>query len=161
MNMVDIVFHDDTRRSGPFEDNLSQFLSTVISREGHADSELNLVFCNDEFIHSLNKQYRGKDLPTDVLSFSQLDDAEDGDDGFGGGEDGEAEILGDVVVSLDRAKAQAEEAGVPLDEEIARLSIHGTLHILGYDHETGEEDEREMFEKQDALLEEFLARESR
>ena len=68
---------------------------------------------------------------------------------------GEPRTLGDIVISIDRARAQAEEYGHSLRREIAFLAVHSTLHLLGYDHETGEADEREMFARQDKIMNEI------
>jgi probable rRNA maturation factor len=66
------------------------------------------------------------------------------------------ELLGEIIVSTETAKKQAEEYGIAEEEELARLAIHGLLHLLGFDHETSEEEEKIMFEKQDAYLNGFL-----
>lgn len=91
----------------------------------------------------MNREYRGKDRPTDVLSFSQTE----GD--FPGVE---PDILGDVVISIDTAGRQAEDKGVSLEREIDILLIHGILHLAGYDHEKSREEERRMREREKALL---------
>lgn len=85
-----------------------------------SDPEISIVLCDDAFIQTLNAEYRGKNKPTDVLSFAQDD----------------PNILGDIVISLPTAACQAEAAGWPLESEIALLGIHGLLHLLGYDDET-------------------------
>ena len=84
------------------------------------DPEISVVLCDDLFIQDLNRDYRGKDKPTDVLSFAQND----------------PDVLGDIVISLPTAARQAAAAGWPLESEIALLGIHGLLHLLGYDDET-------------------------
>ncbi|MGI4789259.1 MAG: rRNA maturation RNase YbeY [Janthinobacterium lividum] len=84
------------------------------------DPEISLVFCDDPFIQSLNAEYRGKNKPTDVLSFAQDD----------------PELLGDIIISLPTATRQAEAARWPLENEITLLGVHGLLHLLGYDDET-------------------------
>ena len=100
--------------------------------------EISVTFTDNEKIHLLNKEYRGKDAPTDVLSFPM----------FEGGEieyDDESDVpcmLGDIVISLERAVSQAEEYGHSLEREAAFLAVHSVLHLLGYDHERStEEDE--------------------
>ena len=100
-----------------------------------------LITDNDE-THELNLEYRQKDSPTDVLSFPLFD------------EDGnlDEEELGDIVISLERAKAQAEEYNHSLKREVAFLTAHSMLHLLGYDHENGEQ---EMYTKQDDILNEL------
>ncbi len=105
------------------------------------NAEVSVTLCDDEKIHLLNREYRGVDAPTDVLSFPIFDET---DDDFA--------VLGDIVISLERAKSQAEEYGHSFEREVAFLCVHSVLHLLGYDHETGEEDEKEMFEKQDRIM---------
>ncbi len=96
-------------------------LAALLRHEGITnDPEISVVFCDDPYIQALNAQYRGKDKPTDVLSFAQED----------------PEILGDVVLSVPTADRQAKAAGWPLEHEIALLGVHGLLHLLGYDDET-------------------------
>lgn len=102
--------------------------------------EISLLITNDETIHLLNKEYRQKDKPTDVLSFPMEDDI----------------MLGDIVISLDTAKNQAQEREIGLEREIAFLFIHGLLHLLGYDHETSVEDEKEMFALQEEILKKLI-----
>lgn len=101
------------------------------------------MLTDDESITILNGEYRGIEEPTDVLSFSQ----HEGEDGFAP----EENILGDVVISVETAKRQAEERGAELDSEIDLLLVHGILHLLGYDHAEPEESEK-MFARQAELL---------
>ena len=102
--------------------------------------EISLLITNDETIHQLNKEYRQKDKPTDVLSFPMEDEV----------------MLGDIVISLDTAKNQAQEREIGLEREIVFLFIHGLLHLLGYDHETSVEDEKEMFALQEEILKKLI-----
>ncbi len=96
-------------------------LAALLRHEGvPGDPEVSIVLCDDDFIQSLNAQYRGKDKPTDVLSFAQDDPA----------------LLGDIVISLPMAACQAEAAGWTLENEVALLGIHGLLHLLGCDDDT-------------------------
>ena len=122
-------------------------------------AEVSLVFTDDDEIHALNRDYRGVDRPTDVLSFCQNEGDEDFDDesaDFAGCEEDEGnEILGDIVISVPTAIRQAAEAGKSPEEEISLLIIHGTLHLLGYDH-AEPEDEREMFTLQNEILRKCL-----
>lgn len=106
----------------------------VLAALGHTRSELSLSLVDDEEIRALNGQWRGKPRPTDVLAFSMLE-----------GEHAEhrGKLLGDVVISTETARRQARARHRSLDEELARLLIHGTLHLLGYDHER-DADAREM-----------------
>ena len=97
---------------------------------GIENAELSILVTDDEGIRALNKKYRGKDRPTDVLSFPI------------GEKVGDKLILGDVVISEETALRQARELGHSLKEEVARLVVHGIIHLLGYDHEKGGEEEK-------------------
>ena len=100
-------------------------------------AEVSLTFASAEYIHSLNKQFRGVDRPTDVLSFPLYDDGD-----FDPIECSMGAALGDIVISVPRAKEQAEEVGNSFVKEVCFLAVHSTLHLLGYDHErSAEEDE--------------------
>lgn len=109
--------------------------------------ELSVTLTDDETIRALNREYRGLDRATDVLSFPMFT--------FKGAdvppESGEF-TLGDVVISVERAETQAKEYGHSVRREIAFLTVHSILHLLGWDHETGEEDERAMFAMQDEIM---------
>ncbi len=114
------------------------------------DTEVSVVFTDNEKIRELNREHRNKDSATDVLSFPMYD--------FRNGEeilDGETAELGDIVISLERAGEQAEEFGHSFKREVAFLTVHSVLHLLGYDHELSEEDEKEMFAIQDEIMEEI------
>lgn len=111
--------------------------------------EVSLTFTDDEGIRELNRRYRSIDRATDVLSFPQIDFGTDGVDLS----DNSYKILGDIVISLERARAQAAEIGHSLEHEAAFLCVHSTLHLLGYDHVTSEEDEKIMFGKQKEIIE--------
>ena len=103
----------------------------VLQSLDKTQSELSILLTNDEKIRSLNCDYRGKDRPTDVLSFPQEDDMED--------ESGNS-WLGDVVISVETASRQAEDHHLTLDQELMLLIIHGVLHLLGFDHEQSKKD---------------------
>lgn len=143
--------------------------------------EVALSFVDDETIHALNKEYRGIDRPTDVLSFSMLeaspeeieivygsdDDADEWDDdeeendesdvgesadaGDDDDDDEFPEPLGDIIISVPTAIAQAEEYGHSIERELGFLFVHGFLHLLGYDHQD-EASEKQMFAKQEQVL---------
>lgn len=106
---------------------------------------MSVLITDDAQIRSLNKTYRGVDAPTDVLAFAQAE----GDEGGGCPE--EEGLLGDVVISVETARRQAEERGHSLDDEVDVLVAHGLLHLLGHDHDTPER-EKLMFDKQAELL---------
>jgi len=124
----------------------SKLLSKIAHRAlevlGLNKAEFSIVLVSDAQIKRLNKLYRNKDKPTDVLSFP-----------IGEKVNGWL-ILGDIVISVDTAKKQAQELGYSLEEELKRLLVHGLVHLLGYDHELGGEEEKKFFE-----LEEFVLRE--
>jgi probable rRNA maturation factor len=115
------------------------------------DAELSVLLCSDAVIHALNRDWRGKDRATDVLSFAQRE-------GEGGAPAG---LLGDVVISLDTAARQARERGETLGRECDRLLIHGLLHLLGYDHERSRAEARRMQARERALGRALAARRSR
>ena len=112
-------------------------------------AEISVSFVNNAKIHELNREYREKDRPTDVLSFPMWE-KEELDDGTA--LDGHAVTLGDIIISAEKAKAQAEEYGHSIERELAFLSVHSTLHLLGYDHEVSEEEEKYMNDKQEEVL---------
>lgn len=114
------------------------------------NAEISVSFTDDESIREINREHREIDAATDVLSFPMLDgDNEECDINPATN----AVILGDIVISLERARKQAEEFGHSFTREVAFLVVHSVLHLLGYDHVTNEEDEKAMFAKQDAVLE--------
>jgi len=113
------------------------------------EAEISVTLTDNESIRALNSEYRGIDRETDVLSFplfeGEFPETEDG---------GEAVKLplGDIVISVEKAVAQAEEYGHSFHRELAFLCVHSVLHLLGYDHELSPDDEREMFRRQDEIL---------
>jgi probable rRNA maturation factor len=108
--------------------------------------EVTVVVTTDEAVAELNKQYRNTDGPTDVLSFPALDPTP----GFVVAPEMDA-YFGDIIIALPYTRQQAARVGKPLRDELRLLAIHGTLHLLGYDHAEPEE-EAEMWAKQDAIL---------
>lgn len=117
-------------------------LETLIAHNSE-DSEVSVLLTDDPHMTQLNREYRGIDAPTDVLSFAMRE-----------GEDNNnlnANILGDVVISLETADRQAKEETHSLEEEVAFLTVHGVLHLLGYDHQSQNE-ACVMFEKQNIIL---------
>ncbi len=113
------------------------------------DCEVSVTLCDNAHIRALNKQYRDKDAATDVLSFPMYDAAELPQDGE---IDGETVLLGDIVISIERAAEQAAELGHSTEREIAFLAIHSTLHLLGYDHERSKEDDEDMCRRQREII---------
>jgi len=100
---------------------LESVADRALAAVGRPGAEMSVTVTNDRRLHELNRVYRGKDKPTDVLSFPY---------------DEEGGPVGDVVISVDRALAQADERGHSLQRELELLTLHGTLHVCGYDHET-------------------------
>ncbi|MEK7435201.1 MAG: rRNA maturation RNase YbeY [Cyanobacteriota bacterium] len=109
------------------------------------DTEVSITFTDNTEIQQLNKEYRNKDYPTDVLSFPF-------DNEFNLPVNN---ILGDIIISLEKSTEQAIEYGHSFNRETSFLIVHGILHLLGYDHEN-EEDEKEMFDLQKELLKDFI-----
>lgn len=118
----------------------------LVEEEIDESAEVSVTFVDNEKIRALNNEHRGIDRETDVLSFPAFTD-----DGFEVNPENDAIILGDIVISLEKAKAQSEEYGHSTLRETAFLIAHSLFHLLGYDHET-EAEEKEMFEKQENVL---------
>jgi probable rRNA maturation factor len=120
-------------------------------QEVDEESEVSITFVTNDRIQEINKEYRQKDYATDVISFAMEEMGE-----------GEMEllgvdmprVLGDIIISTAKANEQAEEYGHSYLRELGFLTVHGFLHLLGYDHET-EEDEKVMFARQREILDEF------
>ena len=114
-----------------------------------ANGEVSVTLTNNEYIHTLNKQYRGIDRPTDVLSFALNESEEPEIEG-----EPEVDVLGDLVISVERAEEQAADFGHSVRREMAFLTVHGMLHLLGYDH-MEEADRIEMEEEQRYVMEQL------
>jgi len=157
---------------GDWTKRLEQLLAIAGEQENVVSGEVALTFVDDEAIRELNREYRGLDKPTDVLSFAMTEigdgeleilypgEDESGEYGDGGAEAGDreddddaeyVEPLGDIVISVPRALEQSREYGHSAEREIGFLFVHGFLHLIGYDHQS-EEDERIMFAKQEEIL---------
>ncbi|MGP1431523.1 rRNA maturation RNase YbeY [Treponema sp.] len=120
------------------------FLHTVLAQLEHSNWDLSVVFCNDAFIHELNKTYRHIDSATDVLSFEQGDEYDD--------EDGSLRFnAGDIVISLDSLRSNAENFNVTMNEELKRLLVHGILHLSGMDH-SDNDPQQPMLQLQEKIL---------
>jgi probable rRNA maturation factor len=120
MNVVEITVGESAAASSGLQadwlENVAPFVEAMLEHLGIDGRELSVLFCADPFIATLNKQYRGVDGPTDVLSFQY------------------SETAGDIAISLDTLASNAREFNVPMDEELKRLLVHGVLHLTGYDH---------------------------
>ncbi|TVP85015.1 MAG: rRNA maturation RNase YbeY [Alkalicoccus sp.] len=148
MNDFDIEITDHSGKLTDEQNSLiRQVIETAMIKENvAAGSEVSVSIVDDEEIQNLNRDYRGKDEPTDVLSFALNEGVED--PGF---TEDAPNIMGDVIISLERAAAQAEEYGHSLDRELSFLAVHGFLHLNGYIHDS-EEQEKEMFTLQEEIL---------
>lgn len=155
---MEITFIDEQALVTPEKiseiETLLNFAATHLAIE--PDAEMSVTFMNNDEIQVINREYRGKDAPTDVISFAFEEEGE-----------GEIEIffdeenaldlprtLGDIMISVERAKEQASEYGHSFDRELGFLALHGFLHINGYDHMTPE-DEKEMFGLQKEILDAY------
>jgi len=127
-------------------ETVEKLLNFIVEKENLNNCVFNIIITDNEYIHKINKEYRGIDRPTDVISFALEDNTDFIEPDF--------RVLGDIYISLDKAKEQALEYGHSFLREICFLTVHGLLHLLGYDHMI-EEEEKIMFEKQDEILNEF------
>lgn len=133
-----IHFRNETKGSGIDTRRLKRTALTLLKAVDEEGSALSLTLVGDSEIQEINREHRGKDKPTDVLSFPMFDEASP------------ERLLGDVVISVDTARRQAAEYDAPLENEIHRLLIHGILHVLGHDHE--EAGERARMEAEERRL---------
>ena len=148
--ILDISWEEESilfERREPLAAMLSQAIKEAIRlSDGPEEAEVSLMLVDDQRIHALNLEYRGVDRPTDVLSFAlQEESDEEPDSEF------EDDMLGDIVISAERAREQAGEYGHSFEREIVYLAVHGTLHLLGFDHEE-EKDKEEMRSKEEAVM---------
>ena len=121
--------------------------ATLACERFDRDAMVSVTFTDNEGIREKNREFRGIDVPTDVLSFPMYD-MKNGDMPL----DGEICELGDIVLSLERAAEQAEEFGHSYERECAFLTVHSVLHLLGYDHVNSEEEEAEMRARQRVVM---------
>ena len=129
---------------------LREAIDTTLDFEDfNAVCEVSVTFTDNEGIRELNKKFREMDKPTDVLSFPLLDFEGDCEEPP---IDELISNLGDIVISLERAKEQAEEFGHSFAREVAFLTVHSMLHLLGYDHEKGEDEDKEMRARQSEIM---------
>ena len=156
MFTIDFSDHTDLVKNEWYEQIDS--LLTFAKKQEHIDSEaeLSVTFVDKDEIQNINKMYRDKDKVTDVISFALEEDEPEIDMN----ELDIPRVLGDIIICTDVANEQAENYGHSFERELGFLALHGFLHLLGYDHMT-DEDEKEMFGRQDAILNAYgLTRES-
>ena len=142
MRIMEIYWDNNEQLTAEQLDLLTRAAGAVIKYESADDiAEVSVSFMSVEEIQALNRDYRGKDTPTDVLSFPVNNTLAMGP----------GRPLGDIVICTEVARRQAEEYGHSLERELAFLLVHGLLHLLGYDHETPE-DEAKICAAQDEIL---------
>jgi len=148
-----IYFQDHTNEiSTEYINLLEEIIKFAAKKEKVTqEAEVSINFVNNKEIQELNRNYRQKDQPTDVISFA-LQEPVDGELDIVG-EDIPL-VLGDIVISVEKAEEQAREYNHSFERELCFLAVHGFLHLLGYDHMT-EKDEKEMFQKQELILGDF------
>lgn len=153
MLSIDILYED----IDPIDKELEALLIRCLEAAGQREDvsgEVVVTIVSNERIHELNRDYRGVDRPTDVLSFAMNESGEGEMDIYLDESEFDEfpNMLGDIIISLPKAKEQAEDYGHSLERELGFLAVHGFLHLLGYDHGT-EEEEKEMFSRQEEILE--------
>ncbi|API90570.1 MULTISPECIES: rRNA maturation RNase YbeY [Virgibacillus] len=147
-----IDFHDVTNSvESDYIDVIQRLITFAASKEGVTQqAEVSINFVNNKEIQELNRNYRQKNTPTDVLSFP-MQELGEGEEEVNILDEDLPILLGDIVISVDKAKEQAEAYHHSLERELTFLALHGFLHLLGYDH-LSEEDEKRMFSRQDEIL---------
>jgi probable rRNA maturation factor len=139
---IDVNFGPDVAADAAAQD-IEPAVRQTLEYEGIEAATIAVTLLADPQITDLNRQYLQHEGPTDVLSFPLYEEGE--------------EPVGDIYIGYDQARRQSAELDVPLGAELARLAIHGTLHVLGYDHpDDGARDQSEMWERQEAILRAFL-----
>lgn len=150
-----ILLSSDLEGEFPYAALLERAITAALEAEGVATPcEVDVLITDDEGIHQINLEQRGIDRPTDVLSFPMFNylpgqppaDGADADPATG------LTPLGDMVISLERARAQAEEYGHPVERELSYLAVHSVLHLLGYDHMDEGEEKAQMRAREEAIL---------
>lgn len=152
----EILLESELEQAFPYEELLKTCIETALAEEGvDVPCEVDVLITDDEGIHQINLEQREVDRPTDVLSFPMFyfrpgkppkGDALDVDPETG------LLPLGDMVISYERAQAQAEEYGHSVQRELGYLAVHSVLHLLGYDHMDEGEEKRRMREREEAIM---------
>lgn len=146
MNKIEIF--NQTNKEIKELDTILDLMNYACSIKKLDNVEFNIIIVDNDEIHKINKEYRNIDRPTDVITFALEDD-----DTFK--LDIDTRILGDIYISLDKCISQSIEYGHSFKRELAFLAVHGFLHLLGYDHTLGKEEEKEMFDLQELILDGF------
>ena len=147
LNLNEVTIYNETDEEFTYSDIIEKVVNKAFEVEGVKKASCSIIIVDNTFIHKLNKEYRGIDRVTDVISFALEDDKSMiiPDD---------IRLLGDVYICLDKAREQAKEYGHSLERELCFLAVHGVYHLLGYDHEN-EEEAKIMFKKQEEVLMEY------
>jgi probable rRNA maturation factor len=147
---LEIDFLDEIKELTQEEiDEIEKLLNYTAEKERVQEgSELSVTFVSNERIQEINREYRDKDRPTDVISFA-LEEMGEGELPIVG--DDIPRILGDIIISIPKAREQAEDYNHSFMRELGFLAVHGLLHLLGYDH-MNEQDEKQMFDRQKEIL---------
>lgn len=154
---MDITFIDETKEISDKTiveiENLLEFAASFLKIE--SDTEMSVTLMDNKSIQAINREYRNKDVPTDVISFALEEEGEDEMTILFEEEDVYfPRNLGDIMISIEKAKEQAQEYGHSFDRELGFLAVHGFLHLNGYDH-MNEKDEKEMFGLQKEILDAY------
>jgi rRNA maturation RNase YbeY len=153
---VSVLLQNQQRGVAINRDWLGRTAEAILAAAGAGAAELSLMLVSDRRMRALNRRYRKKDRPTDVLAFPLAPSLTLPPRGGGQGEGARLgsppTLLGDVVISIPTAKRQAAAFGHSLRDEVARLLVHGVLHLLGYDHERSARDASVMARKERAIL---------
>ena len=142
---INISYDEGIQEDSNIEAVIRKVCDEVSRVYGLEEDEMSILLCDNAKIHKLNKEYRGIDRPTDVLSFA----LNEGDD-YEGSEE-EHHLLGDMIISLERTREQAIEYGHSFERELSYMVVHGFYHLMGYDH-IKEEDKKEMRPKEEKIL---------
>lgn len=142
-NVMNVLIRNNQLLNDIDENEVTNMMTAILrDLKCSEESELSILFTSDEEIQALNFRFRKINKPTDVLSFPML--------GVG-----PVDAIGDIVISIPTALGQAKEYRVTESERISRLLIHGLLHLLGYDHELNEKEEKKMFAKEEELMQKY------
>lgn len=130
-------FCEDVAFELTHSERIHDWVSYTIANEGYSLTELNYIFCSDEYLHKINIDYLDHDYYTDIITFDNSDESQT--------------VEGDVFISIDRVRDNAQDQGIPFEHELRRVIIHGVLHLVGYNDKTTSEQEA-MREKENAYL---------
>jgi len=146
---MELDFNSFDETLNDYELSFTQLLSKTLNHLSlDFDPYISVTLVDNDYIHTINRDYRHKDAPTDVISFAFLDGEDNKDEML---HSHKRVVLGEIYISFDKAREQATAYGHSLDRELNFLFVHGLLHLLGFDHMT-KEDEEIMFRLQDEIL---------